>query len=94
MISKKGLIFNLVDERKRAWHAGKSYWKGDYDINSFSIGIELDFTPQTPYGGSHTLTLVCKGNDTGSSGWKTIFHKGQDMCPIASVQRSKCQWYW
>ena len=55
LISKKGLIFNLVDERKRAWHAGKSYWKGDYDINSFSIGIELDFNPEKNKKYSHKL---------------------------------------
>ena len=45
LISKKGAIFSLVSEKKRAWHAGKSYWKGKTDINSISIGIELDYLP-------------------------------------------------
>ena len=45
LISKRGEIYNLVDEDKRAWHAGKSYWKGNTDINSSSIGIELDYFP-------------------------------------------------
>ncbi len=45
LISKKGEIYNLVDEDKRAWHAGISYWKGNRDINSSSIGIELDYFP-------------------------------------------------
>jgi N-acetylmuramoyl-L-alanine amidase len=31
----------LVPEKKRAWHAGKSVWKGETDINSCSIGIEI-----------------------------------------------------
>ena len=44
LINKKGKIFNLVNLKKRAWHAGQSFWKGDRDINSNSIGIELDNT--------------------------------------------------
>ena len=42
LISKKGNIFNLVSLHLRAWHAGHSYWKGENDINSHSIGIEID----------------------------------------------------
>tara|TARA_B100001964_G_C14162324_1_gene567375 strand:+ start:323 stop:1072 length:750 start_codon:yes stop_codon:yes gene_type:complete len=42
LISKKGEIFYLVDLKKRAWHAGKSYWKGLINLNSSSIGIEID----------------------------------------------------
>ena len=44
VISQDGKIFNLVDEKERAWHAGLSYWGGFRDINSLSIGIELDFS--------------------------------------------------
>ena len=44
LVNKKGKIFSLVDLKKRAWHAGQSFWKGDRDINSSSIGIELDNT--------------------------------------------------
>ena len=29
-------------EEKRAWHAGASFWRGHKDVNSASIGIELD----------------------------------------------------
>ena len=47
LISKKGEIFNLVSEKKRAWHAGKSHWSADRDLNSSSIGIELDYAPST-----------------------------------------------
>ena len=42
LISKKGEIFYLVDLKKRAWHAGQSYWKGCNNLNSSSIGIEID----------------------------------------------------
>ena len=41
LIEEKGKTHNLVPEEKRAWHAGVSYWKGETDINSAAIGIEI-----------------------------------------------------
>ena len=40
-IDEAGTVTRLVPEDKRAWHAGRSYWRGITDINSASIGIEL-----------------------------------------------------
>ena len=41
MVEEDGRIFQLVDEDKRAWHAGLSEWQGETNINSNSIGIEI-----------------------------------------------------
>lgn len=41
MVEEDGRIFSLVPEERRAWHAGKSFWKGETDINAVSVGIEI-----------------------------------------------------
>jgi N-acetyl-anhydromuramyl-L-alanine amidase AmpD len=41
MVEEDGRIFQLVPEEKRAWQAGRSWWRGDEDLNSRSIGIEI-----------------------------------------------------
>ncbi|WJS98476.1 N-acetylmuramoyl-L-alanine amidase [Novosphingobium humi] len=41
LIDEDGTVIRLVPEEKRAWHAGRSYWRGITDVNSASIGIEM-----------------------------------------------------
>ncbi|MDC9581268.1 N-acetylmuramoyl-L-alanine amidase [Xenorhabdus sp. PR6a] len=38
---KEPIIFQLVSEKERAWHAGKSEWNGYQSLNRYSIGIEI-----------------------------------------------------
>lgn len=49
LVARDGRIYQLVDEHARAWHAGASYWGGATDLNSASIGVELDNDGVQPY---------------------------------------------
>lgn len=49
LIARDGTLHQLVAERNRAWHAGESYWGGLTDLNSASIGIELDNNGEEPF---------------------------------------------
>lgn len=41
LVHEDGRIVQMVAEQRRAWHAGRSFWKGETDINSRSVGIEI-----------------------------------------------------
>jgi N-acetylmuramoyl-L-alanine amidase len=41
VIDVDGAITQMVPESLRAWHAGASHWAGEGDINSASVGIEI-----------------------------------------------------
>ncbi|MCW2389824.1 N-acetylmuramoyl-L-alanine amidase [Sphingobium sp. B11D3B] len=41
VVTEEGKVVRMVDETKRAWHAGRAWWRGITDINSASIGIEI-----------------------------------------------------
>lgn len=50
LIARDGRAWQLVREADRAWHAGAGSWGGREDVNSHSIGIELDNDGMTPFG--------------------------------------------
>jgi len=41
VVEEDGRVFHLVPEERRAWHAGRSFWKGELDCNAVSIGVEI-----------------------------------------------------
>ncbi len=47
IIAKNGKIFSLVEENNIAYHAGISFWNGEFNLNETSIGIE--FFSKNPY---------------------------------------------
>ena len=62
-----GRVVQLVDEERRAWHAGLSLWAGESDINSRSIGIEIANAghpgglPDYPDGQIDAVISLCQG---------------------------------
>ena len=56
LIGRDGTLWSLVDEDRRAWHAGAGSWRGQEDINSRSIGIELDNDGASPF----SAPLMCR----------------------------------
>lgn len=57
LIHRDGRLFQLVSEEMRAWHAGAGSWGGLDDINSRSIGIELDNDGTSPFSEPQMTTL-------------------------------------
>lgn len=58
LIARDGKLYQLVPEDRRAWHAGQSYWAGEADVNSRSIGIELDNNGYEPFEEQQINTLL------------------------------------
>lgn len=49
VISKDGKIVQMLNDYLRSWHAGKGKWGNNTDLNSASIGIELDNNGKEPF---------------------------------------------
>jgi N-acetylmuramoyl-L-alanine amidase len=41
LIAEDGQVLRMVAEENRAWHAGRSYWRGVTGVNGCSVGIEI-----------------------------------------------------
>lgn len=64
VVTENGEILHLVEDRHKAWHAGKSSWMHYGNMNDFSIGIELvhngDVTIPYPIAQMNSLIVLCK----------------------------------
>lgn len=49
LVPERGDAIALVHEDRRAWHAGAGEWRGEGDVNSRSIGIELANDGTSPF---------------------------------------------
>jgi N-acetyl-anhydromuramyl-L-alanine amidase AmpD len=59
VIDREGQIIKMVQDSRRAGHAGWAYWRGSTQVNSFSIGIELVHCAQdNHYSQAHYRALL------------------------------------
>lgn len=58
LVARSGEVVAMVPEDRRAWHAGEGSWGGVEDINSRSIGIEIDNSGQEPFDPRAMSSLV------------------------------------
>ncbi|WP_298847268.1 N-acetylmuramoyl-L-alanine amidase [uncultured Ruegeria sp.] len=83
LIGSDGNVWQMVREKDRAWHAGAGEWRGRTDINSRSIGIELDNSGQVPFSEPQMAALENLLSDIqgrlGIHPWNVIGHS--DMAP-------------
>ncbi len=67
LVEEDGTVWQLVDESRRAWHAGISSWRGQTALNGRSIGIEIanpghehGYVP-FPEAQMRAVAVLCKG---------------------------------
>lgn len=58
LIGSDGHIYQLVADSMRAWHAGEGRWGTITDVNSASIGIELDNDGHAPFALAQIASLL------------------------------------
>ena len=58
LIGSDGKRYQLVSDERRAWHGGAGSWGTITDINSASIGIELDNDGQSPFAEAQVQSLL------------------------------------
>jgi N-acetylmuramoyl-L-alanine amidase len=90
-VHEDGRILQLVPEARRAWHAGKSIWHKQADINSLSIGIEIANAghpgglPQFPDAQIEAVIALCR--DCGQR-WSIMPERvlgHSDVAPVRKV---------
>lgn len=49
LVRRDGQLLQFVSCNRRAWHAGKSSWRGRARCNDFSVGVELEGADEVLY---------------------------------------------
>ena len=58
VIGRNGEIYQMLNDYYRAWHAGTGSWGNNTDLNSSSIGIELDNNGFEPFAEEQISSLL------------------------------------
>jgi N-acetylmuramoyl-L-alanine amidase len=58
VVAKDGKIYHMVNDYLRAWQAGVSKWGSVTDMNSCSIGIEIDNNGSEPYTNAQVKSMI------------------------------------
>lgn len=87
LVGRKGDLYQLVADDRRAWHAGPGSWGTISDVNSASIGIELDNNGSEPFPDEQIDKLLVLLEDLckrlGIPRYQVIAHS--DMAPTRKV---------
>jgi N-acetylmuramoyl-L-alanine amidase len=101
VIDENGVITQMVPEALRAWHAGASHWAGESDINSASIGIEIQNPghehgyPDFPRAQMEGIAALCRdiANRRGIAPEGILAHS--DVAPGRKIDPGeKFDWAW
>lgn len=58
VVGRDGTVYQMLNDYVRAWHAGNSRWGGVTDMNSCSLGIEIDNNGNEPYPDAQITALI------------------------------------
>lgn len=58
VIGRDGKVYHMLNDNLRAWHGGNSRWGNNTDLNSSSIGIELDNNGAEPFSEEQINSLL------------------------------------
>ena len=58
VIGRDGRVYHMLHDHLRAWHGGVAKWGNNTDINSSSIGIELDNNGKEPFAEPQVASLL------------------------------------